>query len=84
MHVFPRRKCQKWIVYAWHVFHFRVHPNSNVNVLVVTSNISDVSNRLVEGLKDHSVFYAIQCQMYDSKWIISCVHSVSFLVLLDM
>lgn len=65
------------------MLHFRIHPNSNVNVLVVAPNVSDVANRIVAGLKEHSVFYSIQYQMDESKWTILCVHSVSLLVLLD-
>lgn len=53
-----------------------MHPNSNVNVLVVTDSIATIYQSINERLTSNSCFFGIQCEKKKHGYQVKGIHSV--------
>lgn len=53
-----------------------MHPNSDVNVLVVVDGVSEAAHQLLDILRRHPAFYSVQMQEIGQDIRITCIHLV--------
>ena len=53
-----------------------MHPNSDVNVLLVVSEVSEAARQLCDLLRRHPAYYSVQINESNQSYRLTCIHLV--------